>query len=91
LPDIAARLGALEKPISAAIEEIYGVRIAEIEQSIEAIALDAAAARKLGADPGSPALKAMRRYYDESGRLLELAIGLHPGERFTYVTRLKRA
>lgn len=90
LPDIETRIGGLDGPISAMIEAIYGVRIAEIEQNIQAISLDTAGARCLRVDPGSPALKAVRRYYDATKRLVELAIAVHPGERFVYTTRLRR-
>ena len=35
-------------------------------------------------------LRAIRRYYDRQGRLVELSNAIHPGERFTYVTSLVR-
>jgi DNA-binding GntR family transcriptional regulator len=47
-------------------------------------------AKLLGIELGSPALRAVRRYYDERQRLLELSDAIHPGDRFTYVTRLRR-
>jgi DNA-binding GntR family transcriptional regulator len=90
LEGIQDEIAGLSVPVSALVEKTYGIRIAEIEQSIEAVALDPPSARSLHAEPGAPALKATRRYYDADGRLIELAIALHPGERFTYVTRLKR-
>jgi GntR family transcriptional regulator len=90
LDDIEARVGALSGPISAMIETIYGLRIAEIEQSIQAVSLDAARAKRLRVDPGSPALQAIRRYYDATERLVELAVAVHPGEHFVYITRLRR-
>ena len=63
---------------------------AEIEQSMQAVSLDTAGARRLRVDPGTPALQAVRRYYDATRRLVELSIAVHPGERFVYVTRLRR-
>lgn len=90
LDNIDARVAALTGPISAMIESIYGLRITEIEQSMQAVSLDRASAKLLGVDAGSPALQAVRRYYDASNRLVELAIAVHPGERFVYVTRLRR-
>jgi GntR family transcriptional regulator len=90
LRNIAAEVAKLSGPISAMIERVYGLRIAEVEQSLQAISLDGAAARSLRMDPGSPALKAIRRYFDADGRLIELAVALHPGDRFTYVSRMKR-
>lgn len=90
LEGIDAHIADLAGPISAMIETDYGVRITRIEQSMQAVALRGAGARRLKVDPGSPALQAVRRYYDASDRLVELAIALHPGERFVYVTRLRR-
>ncbi len=90
LDDIEARIVEFPGPVSAMVERVYGIRILEIEQSIVAISLDAAGARRLAVEPGSPALKAVRRYYDAGKRLIELAIAVHPGERFTYLTRLQR-
>jgi DNA-binding GntR family transcriptional regulator len=90
LANIEAEVSELSGPMSAMIERVYGLRIAEVEQSLQAISLDGAAARSLRTEPGSPALKAIRRYFDADGRLIELAIALHPGDRFTYVSRLKR-
>lgn len=87
---IAAHVARTSGPMSAMIEEIYGIRIAEIEQSIEAVSLDAAEARRLDCELGSPALKATRRYYASSRRLIEVAFALHPSGRFVYTTRLQR-
>lgn len=76
--------------ISAMLESRHGVRIASIEQSIQAVRLDKREAKLLLAKAGTPGLRAIRRYYDETARLVELSDAVHVGERFTYVTRLKR-
>jgi GntR family transcriptional regulator len=90
LPDIDRNLEALDGPISAMLERIYGLRIARIEQSIEAISLGKRQAKQLRAAPGSPALRATRRYYRNGDTLVELSIATHPSDRFTYVTSLIR-
>lgn len=90
LPDIDRNLEALDGPISAMLERIYGLKIARIEQSIEAISLSKRLAKPLRAEPGSPALRATRRYYRDGGTLVELSIATHPSDRFTYVTSLVR-
>jgi DNA-binding GntR family transcriptional regulator len=90
LPDIEKRLERLTGPISAMLERVYGVRIARIEQSIQAVRLGKRHAKLLRADAGSPALRAIRRYYDAKGELIELSNAIHPGDRFTYVTSLER-
>lgn len=90
LPDIEARLENLSGPISAMLERVYGLRIARVEQSIQSVRLPKRHAVLLRAPARSPALRAVRRYYDQRGRLIELAEAIHPGDRFTYVTSLVR-
>lgn len=89
-PKLEEKLEQLSGPISAMLERVYGVRIARIEQSIQAVRLGKRQARLLRATDGSPALRAIRRYYDQYNRLIELSNAIHPGERFTYVTSLVR-
>ena len=90
-PDLAKNLERLSGPISAMLERLYGVRIARIEQSIQAVRLGKRQAKLLRATDGGPALRAIRRYYDHNGRLIELSNAIHPGERFTYITSLVRS
>lgn len=90
LPDIEKRLGTVTGPISAMLEEIYGIRIARIDQSIQAMSLSRRQAALLHAEPGSPALRAVRRYYQIDGTLVEVSSAIHPADRFTYVTSLIR-
>lgn len=85
------RLLRLSGPISALMERHYGVRITRIDQTIQAVATPKRIAKLLGVEVGSPALRAVRRYYDESNNLIECADAIHPGERFTYVTNLLRS
>jgi DNA-binding GntR family transcriptional regulator len=90
LPNLERSLEGIDGPISAMLERTYGVRIARIEQSIQAIALNKRQAKLLKAAAGSPALLATRRYYREDGTLIELSSAIHPSDRFTYVTSLVR-
>jgi GntR family transcriptional regulator len=90
LPNIDDYLEHLTGPISAMLERVYGVRIARIEQSIQAVRLGKRHAALLRASAGSPALRAIRRYYDTNGKLIELSNAVHPGDRFSYVTSLGR-
>ena len=90
LPNLERNLEGIDGPISAMLERTYGVRIARVEQSIQAIALNKRQAKLLRAEAGSPALLATRRYYREDGTLIELSSAIHPSDRFTYVTSLVR-
>lgn len=90
LPNLERHLEGIDGPISAMLEKTYGVRIARVEQSIQAMALNKRQAKLLKAEAGSPALLATRRYYREDGSLIELSSAVHPSDRFTYVTSLLR-
>lgn len=91
LPDLEQKLEHLTGPISAMLERDYGIRIARIEQSIQAVRLGKRQAKLLRATEGGAALRAIRRYYDDRGRLIELSNAIHPGDRFTYTTSLVRS
>ena len=76
--------------ISSMIEERYGRRVAEVQQSISAVAIPVVLAEKLGAKPNTPALKIVRHYLDEAGDPFEISSSIHPADRFTFSMRLKR-
>ena len=84
LQGVEARLRDRTTAIYAMIEREYGVMIQRVEQYMQGVALDADDAANLGAVPGSPALLIVRRYFDDRGRLLEVAENIHPGERYVY-------
>jgi len=80
----------LSAPISALLEKRYGIKICEIEQSIHADLLTLREAKILVSKAGTASLRSTRRYYDEGGRLLELSVAVHAGDRFAYTMRLRR-
>jgi DNA-binding GntR family transcriptional regulator len=77
--------------ISSLIESRYGRRIARIQQVIDATAVPKTMAEALKAEPGSPALKVLRRYMDASNEAFELSVSIHPAGRLTVSTDLKRS
>jgi DNA-binding GntR family transcriptional regulator len=89
-PDVEAELESLDGPISAMLERVYGIRIARIDQTIQAVRLGARQAKLLRAAPGGAALRAVRRYYDAKGRLIESSSAIHPAQRFVYETSIVR-
>ena len=58
--------------------------LAQVEQVFEASALSPRDAKLLRVEPADPAMRAHRKYRDGSGRVLTLAISLHPAGRFAY-------
>lgn len=76
--------------VYALIEAEYGLGIERVEQELQGVVLDADDAANLGAAPGAPALRVVRRYFDDRGRLLEMAENVHPSDRFSYRMQLKK-
>lgn len=76
--------------VSSLIESYYGRRVAEVEQIIHAVPLPPEVAEVLHAKAGSPALRIMRRYLDHANEAFEIAITIHPGDRMSVATRLRR-
>lgn len=76
--------------ISTLIENHYGRRIAEVEQTIQAVAVPQELAEALDAPEGSPALKIVRRYLDKANDVVEATVTLHPGDRLVSKSRLSR-
>ncbi len=88
-PD-AATLAALSGSISEWIERTHGLSIDRVLQRMEAVALNASQAKRLGVESGSPALRTVRRYNDASGDQILLSESLHPAGRFAYEMQLDR-
>lgn len=76
--------------ISSLIEAQYGRRIAEIRQDVIATTVPEQLSRELGTEPGTPALKVMRRYLDSANEIYEISVTIHPADRFTFSLRLRR-
>ncbi len=87
--DIVKNIGVLKVPIYTLIEQKYGERIVEVRQEISAVAISADDAKVLNVKSKSPGLMVTRRYFAADGRLLEVAVNLHPAGRFSYSTTLR--
>jgi GntR family transcriptional regulator len=90
LKGIETRLRERKTAVYAIIEREFGITIQRVEQELQSVALDADDAANLGAQPGAPALRILRRYFDDHGRLMEVAENIHPGDRFTYRMQLRK-
>ncbi len=90
LEGIADKLRGRKGAVYALIEADYGLGIERVEQELQGVLLDADDAGNLGARAGDPALRVVRRYYDDRGRLLEMAENIHPSDRFSYRMQLRR-
>jgi DNA-binding GntR family transcriptional regulator len=88
--DIRADITETPPLIFGLIEQRHGPLIRVVRHELLAVALPAAMAEALGAQPGSPALRTRRSYLAASGRLVELVVNTHPHDRFTYVMEVTR-
>jgi DNA-binding GntR family transcriptional regulator len=77
--------------ISTLIEAQHGVAVARLRQEIEATVTPAGLDRELGVEPGSAAMKVVRRYFDAEGKAFEVSISIHPAGRFRFSMQLQRS
>lgn len=77
--------------ISTLLEDRYGRRSVEIRQTIEAVGVSEEMAGPLQTTPSSPALKIQRHYVDLAGEVFLISISIHPADRFTFSTVLRRS
>ena len=79
-----------EELIISLIESMHRVKCVRVTQSIQAVALPESAAKKLGSPVGEPALRILRHYLDDKGRVLEISVSYHPGARYAFNMTLER-
>lgn len=77
-------------PIYTMIERQFGEQIAQVQQEIRAVSLSASVARIVNAKARTPALQLLRRYLNRRGEIVEVAISIHPAERFSYSETFQR-
>lgn len=88
-PDTAI-ISKLSGSISEWIEQTHALSIDRVVQRMEAVALNASQAKRLGVETGSPALRTVRRYRDSAGDQVLVSESLHPAGRFAYEMTLER-
>jgi DNA-binding GntR family transcriptional regulator len=90
LEGIEDRIRGRKTAVYAIIESDYHILVNRVEQDVHGVILGADDAANLEAQAGAPALRIVRRYYDDEGRLLEVADSVHPADRFVYHMQLSR-
>src|SRR5690349_9221276 len=73
-----------------ALAEVYDVRLAEAEETIETSLATPREAGLLGTDVGLPMLMLSRHSLDEEGKPVEWVRSVYRGDRYKFVARLKR-
>ncbi|MFL9868134.1 GntR family transcriptional regulator [Paraburkholderia fungorum] len=78
------------EPIFTLLEEKYGIALIEAEYRLEAIAADAAVARALEVDAGSPIFLIERTSYSGENRPVDYEKLYYRGDQIQFTTRLAR-
>lgn len=66
------------------VEKLTGVSIGKVIHYIQAVTANADIAQALDLKRGSPVLRITRCYLDLKGRIFEISVSHHPGDRFAY-------
>lgn len=88
---IAGAIGRGGQAVYEVLEARYGLHVAEVAVDAGACPMPADAAALLGVEPESPSMLVVRRYLDERGRVLLVSMSHHPGDRYAFSQRLRRA
>jgi len=89
-PIVRERIAGYPGLISTLIEDFAGHRTAEIRQRITAIGVPKRLGAALRVKPGAHALEITRSYLDAKDRVFIVSRSIHPAERFSYESRLRR-
>ncbi len=76
------------RPIWALVERCFGIRAQVVRQEIRAIAIPGNIATQLRVDAGSPGLSLLRTYVSTKGEVFEVALSIHPADRYKYTMQL---
>ena len=80
---LAKEVRDYHRPVYQTLEHSFGVRADRIAVDITAVTADAAKAQVLEVPVGSPVLRLVRSYKDETGRIIEISVADHPAGQFT--------
>ena len=83
-------IGSSAEPVSALIEQRFGVRVSRVDIDVEATLASPEQSGLLEVERDTPALLITRRYWDGDGRLFEVSLSHHPAPRFTYRLTVRR-
>ena len=85
---VEADLGSRAGLVFDLLAKRFGLVLREVRQRFSAVPMPHYLAQRLRVLPGSPALQVERRYFAHRPDPVEIAISLHPGERYRYAMTL---
>lgn len=83
-------IGKTARPVYALIEEHCGEETSDVSVELSAGVIPEHLCEPLRCPPGTPSLRIVRRYNGRDGRLFEMSVAEHPGDRFNYSFALAR-
>ncbi|RJL25173.1 GntR family transcriptional regulator [Bailinhaonella thermotolerans] len=89
-PGLRKQLETNPSSLYDTLHNAYDVRLSEAEEVIETILATPYDAQLLGVDVGLPMLLLSRHAFDADGHPVEWAQSLYRGDRYKFVTRLRR-
>lgn len=84
-------MGRQRGPIWRLIEDMYGERLVEIEQTLKVRLVPDELAQGLQVDPGSTVVEVCRTYRTASDKVAEVSVNLYPADTFRFSMKLRRA
>ncbi|MEM7702305.1 MAG: GntR family transcriptional regulator [Pseudomonadota bacterium] len=84
LKDAVDQLDLSAGTLFSQIETLAGVKVSKVTQDIQAIPADPDMAKTLVIDKGAPMLRILRCYFNAKGKVFEISVSHHAGDRFAY-------
>lgn len=84
-------MGRQRGPIWQLIEDMYGERLVEVEQSLRVRVVPDDVAAGLRVDAGASVVEVRRTYRNTSDKVAEVSVNLYPAEQFRFSMKLRRA
>jgi DNA-binding GntR family transcriptional regulator len=78
-------------PIYSLVERRFGIKTQSVRQQISAVAITGEKATLLRVPVGSPGLSVLRQYFSTDGEIFEVALSIHPADRYQYTMQLDLA
>jgi DNA-binding GntR family transcriptional regulator len=86
---MARKVDITQSTLFQQVEDLSGISVARVTQDIQAVAASAEVAEKLRIPRRSACLRIMRCYLDTRGRIFEISVSHHPGDRFAYAMHIE--
>jgi len=84
LADAVTRFDLEANTLFGQVEQLAGISVGRVTQDIQAVGAGAEVAEVLGIPRRAPVLRILRCYFDGAGRIFEISLSHHPGDRFAY-------